>query len=130
MIEEGGQFFLNYAPFWLQIGYVILKALIKTSVDTLAGDLCFAGFSFVVWGLTMNMSAGRKMAGGGWHRNSAPSRRNELGWCLVLLLLSLCGMILGYRKDGPVAIAYLVGAAIAWIATRLLREPTAKGRAA
>jgi cobalamin synthase len=130
MMKKGGQLILTYAPFWLQVGYLLLKALIRTSVDTIAGDICFAGFSFVVWGLTMNMSAGKKMAGGGRYRNNMESRRSELGWCLLLLLLSLAGMTAGYRKDGLVIIAYVAGSLIAIIGTNMLREPTAKGKAA
>ncbi len=130
MMRKGGQFILTYAPFWLQVGYVLLKALIKTSMDTIAGDISFAGFSFVIWGLTMNMSAGKKMAGGGRYPKNRESERNELGWCILVLLLSVAGMHEGYSKNGHVVIAYIVGLVIAYIGTRMLKEPTAKGKPA
>jgi hypothetical protein len=123
MFAKLGQGILTYAPFGLQAAYVLLKALLKASVTTLAGDLCFAGFSFFVWGLTMNMSAGKMIAGGGRYQKTRSSERMELGWSLVILILSLCGMAAGYVKGGPEWFAYCASFALALICVRMLMPP-------
>lgn len=128
MLPEIGQGFRIYMPFWLQVVYAMLLTVVKPDPwPTLPGDICFAGMAFFVWGCTMHLSAGKRIAGGGRERSTQAIRRQELPWCLVVLFLSFFGTVAGYREGYWKVIAWIAAFSIMYVATRLLQPPKPKG---
>jgi uncharacterized membrane protein YfcA len=87
---------------------------------TLPADICFAGFAFFAWCLTMQMNANKAIAGGGIKNSTKEIRRQELPWCIILLIASVAGIYTGYCTDGRVCIAWIMAVFVPILSSRML----------
>jgi hypothetical protein len=126
--EKASELVCVYAPFWLQVAYAVLLLAFKPvgAWRTLPPDICFAGFAFVVWGFTMHMNAGKRIAGGGRERSTRRARKTEFPWCLLILLASLAGMGAGYREP-PIAVVAWAGVFLIMVLSTIMLMPSRQG---